>query len=984
MCTEGDSDRDKCIYLPIQARLMHPHVCTFDTIRIIEEYYHNHWISKRLYDEWMTVNLGDYRTTHHIDTIKLWDERLAAKKEDDYILRWTDELPIFDKENAVYYKRCNSWKGVLHARVSYKAGYNRNRYKLLNNWFPYASNADKAKTRLDLASIVFHAVKAGRICDVNHAFKHIPMGLCNSMAVMYIINALGNRDCSKMLKLINSDGSCAMGVHAQKTYLSAVTVAIRRSKSWVDHTPVDLQAIGLCSYWYMSLGRAGMRSNWPQEYTNRIETFLPLSLPGSKVRNEATNVDYSVWLSQALREIFTEMRLSSIKWGTWEHTIRTRQAWLSAGSSGGAKVVVDGKRYRVNKRTAIEQMEEADLLALIDTEPQLVATASEKFEPGKARAIYGTKIPDYLITSFVIMPLERHFNRCRGIESGVRGEDEVASIKRRYDNLMRGWSTEGIMLDYKDFNLQHTLLAQSKVYSILADMLREIGAESSLIKAADWVAAAKLNQKTTFMHLKGEFKVKQGMFSGQRDTDFTNTILNLAYYRVAERWIEENFKSLSVQHESLHKGDDMWVTSTSRIWGYLLTSALSSSGLLMQFSKQLLGPRIGEFLRVLYDETGACGYLGRAISTLLVAPMQSTDVLAPADRAKAVNKQIMTLVRRGLSVKCADILYDALIPHMLRSTIGETDCVSIPTKVAMIPTINNGLGINKIGKAPRTTVVIPPVPHINIENNTLLGHVNNNTSKDWVRYISAQVRGPLLSDKVMEAAHKANLSDSIPLDDQVKALRKHHRDLREWLVKYQAMNSGKLEMEALVLGDEAIDARTLVFYEGINAGMADRHHIKRHNSSKRNPVDVILRAINMSPFRDLDTAIQASGLDILAAAKYAIELCSDSYACADAKFALNDLVLCYGHDMTCALLKSIDGYNMGFEAYLHPIICSWLHKHAINMVLREQALLNRGCVQAFRVRLANASRCLLSLCVIKQDWAWLSRYQNSIKGAIKS
>lgn len=47
-------------------------------------------------------------------------------------------------------------------------------------------------------------------------------------------------------------------------------------------------------------------------------------------------------------------------------------------------------------------------LWLANTTPALIAEGSEKFEQGKARAIYGTDKIDYTIMSYVIGDLQKH------------------------------------------------------------------------------------------------------------------------------------------------------------------------------------------------------------------------------------------------------------------------------------------------------------------------------------------------------------------------------------------------------------------------------------------------------------------------------------------------------------------------------------------------------------------------------------------------
>ncbi|QQP38417.1 Uncharacterized protein FKW44_018984 [Caligus rogercresseyi] len=102
---------------------------------------------------------------------------------------------------------------------------------------------------------------------------------------------------------------------------------------------------------------------------------------------------------------------------------------------------------------------------LADT-PVLEARGSEKFELGKARAIYGTQPRDYAIMTYGIQGAELLLHHLDGIQTGHTGEDEIKDVFERVSRMSSG-SRQTSMVDYADFNIQHSLEMQSVVFRAL-------------------------------------------------------------------------------------------------------------------------------------------------------------------------------------------------------------------------------------------------------------------------------------------------------------------------------------------------------------------------------------------------------------------------------------------------------------------------------------------------------------------------------------
>lgn len=89
------------------------------------------------------------------------------------------------------------------------------------------------------------------------------------------------------------------------------------------------------------------------------------------------------------------------------------------------------------------------------------------------------------------------------------------------------------MLDYMNFNIQHSRVAMTILYESFAQVGEEIGCHADWIRANKWLAKDKFNMKVTVKDaakfgLPSEWVIKQGMFSGTKGTFLINTLLNLA------------------------------------------------------------------------------------------------------------------------------------------------------------------------------------------------------------------------------------------------------------------------------------------------------------------------------------------------------------------------------------------------------------------------------------------------------------------------
>jgi hypothetical protein len=182
---------------------------------------------------------------------------------------------------------------------------------------------------------------------------------------------------------------------------------------------------------------------------------------------------------------------------------------------------------------------------LYKMKPKESAAASEKMENGKATAIYGVDPYHYVINTYATKGFEERLHLIQGMEKGASGAAAI-NLENKGAVITANTRVECTMLDYADFNRHHTPLAQAIIFDEFAREGTVVGVSIDWVRANIWVREAKTNMWMTAPESKQHLKVFQGMFSGTRSTDLINTLLNKAYFDVANTYVEKVLHKLPI------------------------------------------------------------------------------------------------------------------------------------------------------------------------------------------------------------------------------------------------------------------------------------------------------------------------------------------------------------------------------------------------------------------------------------------------------
>lgn len=289
--------------------------------------------------------------------------------------------------------------------------------------------------------------------------------------------------------------------------------------------------------------------------------------------------------------------------------------------------------------------------------PSEYAKASEKYENGKSRAISGVEPFHYAISPYGTERIEDSVRRLVGVEKNLTRASKMAAERKRCI-ISLSYKQELSMLDYSDFNVQHTPHAQAAIFNAAAIVGHQLGFHKDWIRANKWIAEAKFNATFSIPQSDDVHKSVQGMFSGTRNTDLINTLLNRHYLMIARKYVLDYYTIGPDDYYAVHQGDDVWISNKKRHWAALLYYTLNEMGLVFNPMKQMFGHHRGEFLRIYYFNGNATGYSVRCVVIYLLRPLQSIPDVFLEGWVQTLTSGFATMTRRGITLPILNVLYD--------------------------------------------------------------------------------------------------------------------------------------------------------------------------------------------------------------------------------------------------------------------------------------------------------------------------------------
>ena len=856
--------------------------------------------------------------------------------------------------------------------------------------------------------------------EVNRTLTRLPIGTSKVWAtnqmVWHALTGVADKLWSQLERKYNL---CHLPDLEAARAFKAVENVCRRTNRWLDGSQMEMVELGHIIGVSLMTGRARHIANWEEERKNRcspssvIEYVHPLT---------KDNADGLQALHDELLKIMFPMvnakRIDEVSWGDY---IRTAQTWLTAGSVGGAKITYSGSnddnplpRGSLNKRVLMEHIPLSKFADwLTEQKPEVIASASEKWENGKGRAIYGTMLTDYLIFGYVLSLTEPMMAQIDGCETGASGYGDVRNVLCRLYTVMQE-EVECAMGDYMDFNRQHMLAVLSLRYRVLKELCRTKGVSNPDVFAAiDWCAEALVNcyayfpegenSKKTYRSLvkgtsptglayevsvpsaDGAAKVYQGMFSGHRGTSSDNTILNIAYMNVAAKYVKDAYDLEPENVHRVHTGDDIWVTNTNTLWGAAVYDTMISQGLQLQPVKQLFSRR-GEFLRVLYTREGLQGYLCRAIAAWVTSPLQSKSGKDIVERLSEIRSTVQTCYRRGAAHEPLSAL-QSLVSHRANKlkwmTNTNRECnSSIPWQSLAKGYVVGGIDYGPPGTFGGDWDMIGDLPRYVDPRPPRLSELPHKMAQEQAQYDRSRLTISNASTGLLqEAYHEQNFSGCADSALEAEALSTYGRALDIWRTKVEGRrNSSRRNSRLLVY--PACDRQQYAQYwvTHVHSGHYDytwRKYIPTRDdweaSPPPTPLCCIDKAIRLSGFKDITTVERLFYGNKIDLVLRAIDNCRVESVRMDAMSALSNLrrVLIDRDVARIVCGMRVDGPSL---AWLLPDnVLSYTSNVIVTAVMDYSAKRRRFTLASWGREVSRASRECLSYLAKHTDWLLLGR-----------
>lgn len=370
-------------------------------------------------------------------------------------------------------------------------------------------------------------------------------------------------------------------------------------------------------------------------------------------------------LLDAIRAILAEELPECYRATEWEdvdHFWARRSAHTANGAHHDSRFQVDRRIASHNtRRSAMEQVER-NLITSWDARCEY--SASLKLEHGKSRALFSADTSSYYAFSHLLTTVERKWvGRRVLLDPGLGG---TYGMVRRVKAAGPGVY---LMIDYTDFNAQHSLWAQQAVIRSVGETLAYPG------ELLDKLVASFDNGTITVPLSRAEHNVRTGrhykiagtLMSGHRATSFINSVLNRAYLLTVDKHFADVF--------ALHVGDDVCCVCRTRHQAALLIAATMLSGVRINPVKQSVGEVTFEFLRTATSGDTTYMYVARSISSFVSGNWTSLNILNPMEALTTMARAAWTFENRtGCSGKGR--IFGPFIAHCCKM-ISDTEAAGI-------------------------------------------------------------------------------------------------------------------------------------------------------------------------------------------------------------------------------------------------------------------------------------------------------------------
>nr|UPO24956.1 putative RNA-dependent RNA polymerase [Diaporthe pseudophoenicicola chrysovirus 1] len=376
---------------------------------------------------------------------------------------------------------------------------------------------------------------------------------------------------------------------------------------------------------------------------------------------------------------------------------RNRKNWLTGGSLVYNNIDKDKLDYTTQlldvtnrvvetltkRHTKSSFFEVHDIYEVVKTleEDTNISKMMKKWETGgKHRLLLPGHLVHYWDISYVLYFFDR--------------QEQVGSVRinappDEHASFLESKMLEGIshlLYDWADFNEEHSQVDMAKIFKILEDVIFGPRDFSLFVRAAiNSLSHMKIEDEDGNKH-----SVQKGLYSGWRNTSWTNGIANEVYISVAR----ENFKRLYGYDPMLASdggGDDVDMSFCNEIDPIRFMHVLNKIGFHANMAKQMIGFK-SEFFRVTVSGGVAYASSTRALASFIAGDWENMRHIPIMERIGGLMDQISQLNRRGMPDQFCEGARLAVVAHWCRVKDG-TSWIDLPPEVIHGIRDQGGMGI---------------------------------------------------------------------------------------------------------------------------------------------------------------------------------------------------------------------------------------------------------------------------------------------------